>query len=64
MKRVDGNKGHFIWAENDGFYYDKDEALSSLEPLYPTNSRMMLVFSVKDFDVNLKPEGRNGVSLT
>ena len=38
--RVNGNKECFIWAENDQFYYDKDELLSSLEPLYPSNSRM------------------------
>ena len=41
------HKEHFIWAENDEFYYD-DEALSSLEPLYPTNSRMILTFFETD----------------
>ena len=42
MKTVDGNKKHFIWvdwAENDED--DEDEVLSSPEPLYPTNSRMI-----------------------
>ena len=31
MKRVGGNKEHLIWAENNEFYYDEDEVLSSLE---------------------------------
>ena len=39
MKRVDGNKQHFIWAENEED--DEDEVLSSLGPLYPTNSEMI-----------------------
>ena len=48
MKRVDGNKEQFIWAENDGFYYDEDEVLSRLEQPYPTNSRIILAFSESD----------------
>ena len=31
MKRVDGNKEHLIWAENNELYYDEDEVLSSFE---------------------------------
>ena len=42
MKRVDGNKEHFIWAENDEDDENiMNEVLSCLEPLYPTISRMI-----------------------
>ena len=33
----------FIWAEND-FHYNENETLHSLEPLYPTNNRMIAIF--------------------
>ena len=53
MKRVDGTKDCFNWAENDEIYYKEEELLCHLEPpyptLYPTYCRMTLAFS--DIDI-------------
>ena len=52
MKRVDGTKDRFNWAENDEIYYEEEELLCHLEPPYPTPyptySRMTLAFSDSD----------------
>ena len=42
---MDGDKDKFNWAENDEYYYNKDEILCCLEPPYPINNRMTMVFS-------------------
>ena len=38
----------FNWEENDECYYDKDEVLCCLEPPFPINNRMTMVFSETD----------------
>ena len=54
MKRVDGTKDRFNWAENDEIYYEEEELLCHLEPPYPapypTYSRMTFAF----FDSDIK----------
>ena len=45
---MDGDKDKFNWAENDEYHYNKDEILCCLEPPYPINNRMTMVFSEND----------------
>ena len=45
---MDGDKDKFNWAENDEYHYNKDEILCCLEPPYPINNRMTMVFFEND----------------
>ena len=47
MKGVDGDKDKF-WGENDKFYHNQDEISCCLEPWFPINNRMTMVFSKND----------------
>ena len=48
MNRVDGDKDKFSWAENDEYYYHQDEILCCLEPPFPINNRMTMIFTEND----------------
>ena len=48
MKQVDGDKDKKFWGENDKFYHNQEEVSHCLEPWFPINNRMTMVFPEND----------------